>query len=150
MIEQTTAHQDDRVIAALAHGSILLGLLTNGLGGIGASLVIWLSQKEKSAYVAAQALQALVYQIVTGVISVLFWCLWGALWMALLLPPLIANPEAYETNPPPGLWIGLILMIVPFGVMGLVTLYGLWSALRSFNGHDFKYIVIGNWLKDRK
>jgi uncharacterized Tic20 family protein len=150
MSEERTITQDERVLAGLAHGSILLGVWTNGIGGIAAALVIWMSQKEKSAYVAAQALQALIYQVATGVISLLLWCFWGAVWMALLLPPLIADPEAYETSPPPGLWVGLILMIVPFGIMGLTILYGLWGALRSFNGHDFKYIIIGNWLEDRK
>jgi uncharacterized Tic20 family protein len=147
---KVATEQDERVLAGLAHGSIFLGALTNGVGGIGVALVIWLSQKEKSAYVAAQALQALVYQAVTFVIAMLVWCFWGMLWMAMLLPPLISNPEAYETDPPATLWIGLILMIVPLAIMGLTVLYGLWGAVRCFNGHDFKYVIIGNWLENRK
>ena len=150
MTERTTGHQDDRVIAALAHGSILLGLLTSGLGGIGAALLIWLTQKEKSAYAAFQALQAAVYQVVAFIVSMVAWFGWGLLWMALLLPPLFTNPAAYDKAPPPGLWVGLILMVVPIGISGLFHLYALWGAVRCLGGHDFKYAVIGNWLERHK
>lgn len=150
MDEQTVVTQDERVLAGLAHGSILLGLFTNGIGGIVAALVIWLIQKEKSAYVAAQALQALIYQAITFIVTMLAWCCWGALWAVMFLPPMLSNPEAYENVPPPGLWIGLILMIVPFAIWGLTILYGLWGAARCFGGHDFKYAVIGNWLEGQK
>jgi uncharacterized Tic20 family protein len=150
MVEQTTVHQDERVMAALAHGSILLGLLTSGLGGIGAALLIWLTQKEESAYAAFQALQAAVYQVVAFVVSMLAWFGWGLAWMAMLLPPLFANPAAYDKAPPPGLWVGLILMVVPIGISGLIHLYALWGAVRCLGGHNFKYAVIGNWLERHK
>jgi uncharacterized Tic20 family protein len=60
MNEQLTIAQEDRLLASLAHGGILFGLVTNGIGGIAIALIIWLTQKGKSAYVAAQSLQALV------------------------------------------------------------------------------------------
>jgi uncharacterized Tic20 family protein len=147
MSQQATPTQDERVLAGLAHGSILLGIFTSGLGGLVAALVIWLVQKEKSAYVAGQALQALVYQAVTFIGTMLVWCCWGVFWMALFLPPLLSNPDAYQTTVPPGLWIGLVLIIIPFFVWGLTILYGLWGAVRCFGGHDFKYAIIGDWLK---
>jgi uncharacterized Tic20 family protein len=146
MSEQGTVDRDERTLAGLAHGSILLGLFTNGVGGILAALVIWLVQKEKSAYVAGQALQALVYQAVVFVVTMLAWCCWGVLWMVVLFVPLFSNPTAWETAPPAGLWVGLILMLVPLGIWGLTILYGLWGAVRCFGGHDFKYAIIGNWL----
>jgi uncharacterized Tic20 family protein len=141
--------QEERVLAGLAHGSILLGLLTNGVGGVVAALVIWLLQKQKSAYVAAQALQALVYQTVVFLVTMVAWCCWIMVWMILLLPPIIANPAAYETTPPPGLWAGLILMVVPLGIWGLTILYGLWGAVRCLGGHAFQYAVIGKWLESQ-
>jgi uncharacterized Tic20 family protein len=147
MSEQTRPNQDERVLAGLAHGSILIGIMTNGVGGVVTALVIWLLQKDKSAYVAAQALQALVYQTVTFLVTMVAWCCWGALWVATFLPAMMANPEAYETAPPAGLWIGLILMVVPLGIWGLSILYGLWGGVRCLGGHDFKYAVIGNWLE---
>ena len=150
MSEQVTLKQEEKALAGLAHGSIVLGIFTNGVGGIVATLVIWLLQKEKSAYAAAQALQALVYQAATMIVTMLAWCCWGVLWVAMFLPPLLANPGAYQTAPPPGLWIGLILMIIPFTIWGLSILYGLWGAARCLGGHDFKYAIIGNWLEGQQ
>lgn len=147
MSEQGTIKQDERVLAGLAHASILLGPFTSGIGGIIAALVIWLIEREKSAYAASQALQALLYQALAFFVTGLAWCCWGILWMVMLLPPLFANPEAYETTPPAGLWLGLILMVVPIGLWGLTMLYGLWGAARCLGGHDFKYAILGKWLE---
>jgi uncharacterized Tic20 family protein len=150
MGKEDVVKQEERVLAGLAHGSILLGILTNGIGGIAAALVIWLTQKEKSAYATGQALQALVYQITITVLTWLLWCCWGATWLGMLLPSLLANPDAYQATPPPGMWVGMGLMLVPFGIMGLTTLYGLWGAVRCLSGHDFKYVIIGRWLERQR
>jgi uncharacterized Tic20 family protein len=150
MMDEPTPTQNEKLLAGLAHGSIVLAPLTNGLGGIAASLVIWLVQREKSAYVAGQAVQALAYQALTLIVTMLAWCCWGALWMVLLLPPILVNPAAYETTPPPGLWIGLILMLVPVAIWGLTILYGIWGAVRALGGHDFKYAIIGKWLTEQQ
>jgi uncharacterized Tic20 family protein len=146
MSEEVAVSQDERVLAGLAHSSILVGFFTNGVGGIAAALVIWLTQKEKSDYAAFQALQALVYQVVTLFLVGLMWCCWGVLWAAMILGPLFSDPRVYNHEPPAGLWIGLALMIVPLGIWGLTFIYGLWGGVRCFGGHDFKYAIIGNWL----
>ena len=147
-MEQAVAvSSNERNLAALAHASILVGMFTSGVGGILVALVIWLTQKEKSAYVAFQALQALVYQVAVFLVTMLAWCCWGLLWMALLFLPLLTNPEAYETGVPPGLWAGLCLMIIPLAIWGLTLLYGLWGGVRCLSGHDFKYALVGGWLE---
>jgi len=146
MSEQIAPTQDERMLAGLAHGSILLGVFTSGIGGIITALVIWLVQKEKSAYAAGQALQALVYQAVVFIVTMLAWCCWGALWMLMIFVPLMGNPQAYEYAPPAGMWLGLVLMVVPIGIWGLTILYALWGAVRCLGGHDFKYVIIGDWL----
>lgn len=149
MSDATNLTQDEKVLAGLAHGSILLGIFTSGIGGIVTALVIWLVQKEKSAYVAAQALQALVYQSVTFIVTMLAWCCWGLLWMVLIFVPLTSNPAAFEAAPPAGLWVGLFLMVVPFAIWGLIILYGLYGGVRCLGGHDFKYAIVGNWLNSQ-
>jgi uncharacterized Tic20 family protein len=149
MSEEPSVSQDERVLAALAHASIVLGLFTSGVGGIVAALVIWLVQKEKSAYAAGQALQAVVYQVATFLLTMLVWCCWGIVWMLLFLPALISNPDAYQTTPPPGLWVGLVLMVIPFGIWGLTILYALWGAVRCLGGRDFRYAIVGNWLANQ-
>jgi len=149
MSDQVTLTQNEKTLAGLAHGSILLGLFTSGVGGIVTALVIWLVEKEKSAYVAAQALQALVYQAVTFIVTMLAWCCWGVLWMVMILGPLSANPSAYDAAPPAGMWFGLFLMLVPLVIWGLTILYGLWGAARCLGGHDFKYAIVADWLKGK-
>ena len=61
--------QDEKTMAMLAHGGALLNVLT-GIGGIIVALVVYLIQKDKSPWVAFQALQSLIYQTV---VSVVFW-----------------------------------------------------------------------------
>ncbi len=136
--------QNERVLAGLAHGSIVLGVLTNGIGGIGVALAIWLTQRHKSAHVARHALQALVYQVTVTAVGWLAWCCWGVLWLLMLTATAISGSTA---DPPPAVWAGLALMIIPAAIAGLTVLYGLWGAGRSLSGHDFKYAFIGDWLE---
>jgi uncharacterized Tic20 family protein len=146
MSAEISVAQEERTWAGIAHGSILLAPFTSGLGGIVAALVIWALQKEKSAWVADQALQALVYQALAFLLTTVAWCCWGVLWTLLILVPIAGDPAAYETTLPAGFWVGLALLIVPLGLWALTILYGLWAAVRSFGGHDFKYVIIGQWL----
>jgi uncharacterized Tic20 family protein len=150
MTQPMTVSQDEKVLAGLAHGSILLGAFTSGIGGIVAALVIWLTQKDKSAYTAFQALQALVYQVAVTLLTFIAWCCWGFLWMAMFLPQIMSNPEAYQNTPPSGMWIGMFLMVIPLAIWGLTILYGLWGAVRCLGGHDFEYVVVGKWLASNK
>lgn len=149
MTQEGSVPQNEKTLAGLAHGSILLGLFTNGVGGIVAALVIWATQKEKSEYVAGQALQALVYQAATFLLTMVAWCCWGLVWTALILVPLAAAPNAYDQAPPAGLWIGLFLILVPLAVWGATIVYGLWGAARCLKGDDFRYALIGRWLESQ-
>ena len=148
MASEEGISRDEKTLAGLAHGSIVLGLFTNGVGGILAALVIWLTQREKSAYVGAQALQALGYQAIVFAVTMTIWCCWGALWMAMIFLPLFSDPVSEEAVLA-GTWGGMLLMVVPLSLWAVTTLYGLWGAARCLGGHDFKYVVIGNWLEDR-
>jgi uncharacterized Tic20 family protein len=149
MSQEVSVTQDEKTLAALAHGSILLGLFSNGIGGIVATLVIWATQKEKSRYVALQALQAMVYQALTFLLVMLAWCCWGLVWTAMILVPLSASPGAYDQAPPASMWIGLFLIIVPLALWGVTMLYGLWGAARCLGGQDFQYPLIGRWLESQ-
>ena len=133
---------DERVTAALAHATVI----AYGLGAVGA-VVMWLLQKEKSKYVAFQALQAAVYQLVGLLVYIIGWSCWGCLY-GLSFIPMIANAQKYKDAPPPiFFFISLGLMAVPLGLMGLWMLYGLWGAWRAFQGRDFRYIVLGRMLE---
>jgi len=133
---------DERVMAAIAHGLVIV---VYGLGAVGA-VVMWLLQKEKSRYVAFQALQAAVYQLVGLLVQLIGWGCWGCLY-GLSFIPMIANAQKYKDAPPPVFLISLGLMVLPLGLMGLWILYGLWGARRAFQGRDFRYMVLGRMLE---
>jgi uncharacterized Tic20 family protein len=119
--------EDERVMAALAHASIILNLFT-GIGGIIAAVVIYLVRKEQSAWVAFQALQAAVYQGVTvlatfilGIVAVAL----TAVLVGLCLFPLI----------------GLLVLAA--------LLYGCYAGYLCYQGKDFKYPWIADLLAQK-
>jgi uncharacterized Tic20 family protein len=134
------ASEEERVFAALAH----MGVFANGfalLGIIGA-LLIWASQGKRSAYVAAHALQALVFQVFMLLFSLLLLLLGSSVLMLAFLPAIL-RPDLYESDPPVAfrmtlLVVGLILMSFIFGVLSY-ALAGAWAAWR---GRSFGYVLV--------
>ncbi|MCB0026832.1 MAG: hypothetical protein KDE28_02930, partial [Anaerolineales bacterium] len=59
----------------------------------------------------------------------------------LLVPITSAAPAGSE--PPPGFWALMFSMFIPFAIMGLFWLYGIWAAIRTWQGRDFNYPLIG-------
>jgi len=135
--------QDDMTMAALAHAGILLGLFTNGLGGIVVALAIWLYEKERSSWVAFQALQALVFQIALLAVTLLAGGVVGVAWTVVgILAALIVGLCLI----PPALALTLLLLIVPLG--GLV--YGLYAAYETYSGREFRYWLVADFLEKER
>ncbi|MDY6877041.1 MAG: DUF4870 domain-containing protein [Chloroflexota bacterium] len=137
--------QDDRILAALAHASVILPFW----GLIGA-IVVWVTQREKSRFVSFQALQGTIYQfipILTGFAG--FACyMCSFLGMFLLIPMSGTEPGAVDNV------LATIATIFPFCVLGLFmlvgfafVLYGLYGAVCVLRGNDFRYALIGPWLE---
>ncbi len=135
--------QEDRLLAALAHAAIITGMIAPIAG-----LLIYITQKEKSAYAARQGLQAAIYQLLGLLVMILAWACWGGFYTISLIP-LIANADKYQDAPPPIFWVGLGSMICPFIVMAIWGLYGLWGTVRAWMGADFRYILIGQMVEKR-
>ena len=112
---------DEKTWATLAHVSILLGAITVGLLGPVAAFVIWLVKKDESDYVAEQALQSLIYQIVVGVLSWIMWIVIGVLSAFVIGICLIP--------------IGLLLNLAAVG-------YGCYAAYICSLGQEFRYPFI--------
>lgn len=143
MVEKTQRTQDERLLAALAHAAVVTGYIAPVAG-----ILIYVTQKEKSAYAAGQALQAAVYQLVGLLLIIIAWVLWGFCY-TLTFIPLIAAPEQFQDAPPPIFWVGMGSMIIPLILMGLWGIYGLYGALRTWSGADFHYAFIGRRVADR-
>jgi uncharacterized Tic20 family protein len=125
MAETTTMDKgtDDNLMAAIAHAGILvLGVLL--------PVVIWLIKKEKSKYVAFQALQAAVYQLAVFVVFI-------GLWFVFMILAIFTGG------------LGGILMILLLPLVLIAVVYGLYGAYMCYQGKDFKYVLIGNMLAKR-
>lgn len=141
-MEQENLSTENRLLAALTHGSIV----AQGIG-ILVGLFVYMTQRDKSRWVAFQALQAAVFQLINLIIIIAMWFVWGAFYGLSMIPLFIqaeANPEA---APPAIFWISLVSMVVPLIFMAIVGLYGLWGGLCTWQGKDFRYLLVGGWLE---
>lgn len=110
-------------------------------------VLVYITQRDKSRYAAFQALQASVYQLINFIITISLWLIWG-LFYGLSMIPLIQQAETNPDAAPPLIfWLSLLGMVIPLIYMTLVGLYGLWSAVRTWQGKDFRYFLIGRWLE---
>jgi len=131
---QPLSPADERTWAMLAHLSVLLNLVT-GFLGVGAALLIYLMYKERSRYVAYQAMQSFLMQL-------LFWAGGGVLiavmWaIVLALTPILVG---FFLMPIAGL-LTLLIGIFPF----VALVYGVIGSIETSNGKDFRYWLVGDW-----
>jgi uncharacterized Tic20 family protein len=133
---------ENRLLAALAHGSVVI----QGIGII-VGVLVYINQRDKSRFAAFQALQAAIYQLFALILIIGLWMAWTACYMLSMIPLISMMDAAPNAPPPPLFFIGLGSMMIPFAVMVVVWLYGLWAGLRVWGGHDFRYVLIGRWLE---
>jgi uncharacterized Tic20 family protein len=123
---------DERTWAMLAHLSILLNLISGFLGII-AALLIYLAYKNRSSYVAYQSMQAFIFQLVWwlggGLLVGLVWATTGIL--SLLIVGLVLIPLA------------CVVSLIPLAAL----IYGIVGAVDCNNGKDFRYWLIGDWVR---
>jgi uncharacterized protein len=130
--EPPLSPSDERTWAMLAHLSVLLNLVTGFLGII-AALVIYLVYKNRSRYVAYQSMQSFVFQLIWwfggGILAGLFWVLTGI--TSVVLIGLLCIP------------LSCVISLLPLAAM----VYGVIGAISCNNGQDFKYWLIGDWVR---
>lgn len=123
---------DERTWAMLAHLSILVNLISGGLG-IVAALLIYLVYKDRSRYVAYQSLQAFLFQLIFWLGG---WTLVGIAWaisglLSAVLVGCLFMPFA------------LLLSLVPIGAV----VYGVVGGIQCSQGEDFRYWLVGEWAQ---
>jgi uncharacterized Tic20 family protein len=127
---------DERTWGTLAHLSTLLNLVT-GFGGPIAVLIIYLIYKDRSRFVAYHALQSMVFQLIWwfggGILIGLMWAIVGGL--SMILVGIILIPFAVLFT--------LVLLLLPVGAL----VYGVVGAVQVNQGHDFKYWLVGDWVR---
>lgn len=116
---------DEKTWAILAHLSTLLSVISGGLLGPAAAFAIWLIKKEESDYVAKQALQSLIYQIVAAVLS---WLMWISIAVLSAIVVGICCMPA-----------GILIQLAMIG-------YPCYAAYVCSLGQEFKYPLIGDMV----
>lgn len=136
---------DERKLAALAHASIIANIFN--LAGMFAALLIWALERERSAFVRAHALQALLYQGMVLLFSIVLVAMWGVCLVVSLLPAAL-RPDLYRNSPPNSFWIALLGLIIPLGFGLLAMLYALYGAYQVYRGQPFRYPLAGRIVND--
>jgi uncharacterized Tic20 family protein len=123
---------EERMWAMIAHLSILLNLISGFLGII-AALLIYLVYKNRSKYVAYQSMQAFLFQLIWwfggGIVTGFVWVVTGIL--SAVLVGLVLIPLA------------CVISLIPLASL----VYGVLAAVRCNNGEDFRYWLIGDWVR---
>ncbi len=134
---QSTARQrsadlsnEEMTMAALAHASVLLGIASGGIAGIAAAFLLWLAYRDRSRYVAFQAMQSLVFQLACAGITFL-----GALAGALSILTICLIP------------LGLPLLLAAVALPIAALFYGLYAAYETYYGADFRYWQVGDFVE---
>jgi uncharacterized Tic20 family protein len=140
-----TINQNDRIMAALAHVTVILPMM-----GLIAPIVIWATQKDKSEFIAFQALQAVVYQLTL----ILIWFLGMACYMCSFFGMFIFTIPFSSAGGSDSFPFEAFGVFFPFLIMAILmvggliyVVYGLIGAFMVLSGRDFRYILIGRWLE---
>ncbi len=124
-------HDEERTWAMLAHLSVLLNLFTGFLGPV-AALIIYLAFQDRSRYVAYQALQSLIMQLILwvagGLLAAVVWAITVPLMIVLvgfcMLP------------------FAILVSLLPLAAL----VYGVIGAVQANNHENFRYWLIGDWV----
>jgi uncharacterized Tic20 family protein len=123
---------EERTWAMLAHLSCLLNLATGFFGAI-AALIIYIIFKDRSRYVAYQAFQSMIMQLICwiggGILIAAAWTL-SSILMAVVVG-IFCMPFA------------CVLSLIPFANVG----YSIIGAVKCNQGEDFKYWLVGDWVR---
>jgi len=124
---------DERTWAMLAHLSYLLNFVT-GFLGVAAPLIIYVVYRDRSRYVAFQAMQAFVFQLITwvgaGMIIGFTWVITtvlSAVFIGLLCLP-----------------FACLISLLPLAA----PVYSVIGGLECNQGKDFRYWLVGELVRD--
>ncbi len=135
---------DEKILAALSHAAVIFPLL-----GPVVPAGIWAFQRQKSKYVRFHAMQAMGYQTyglwlwLVGMFLSIFVLMFGVILLEIAL---IDFPNALAMSQ---LIIQPIFFLIILGSWGLFFLGGVIGAVFCMLNREFRYPIIGNWLKQK-
>ncbi|MFP4323402.1 MAG: hypothetical protein ACLFTK_13190 [Anaerolineales bacterium] len=148
----------ERLYAALAHAigpiTIALMLIFDGglywLGMLFFTVLIYSSYREKSALVRFHARQALAAQLLGTVGWLIAVTLGAAAWVILLMISLVLILLLVGLILTPVVAIvGPLAFLASFALPLGVAVFGAIGAWETWNGKDFRYPILADWLDNR-
>ena len=130
--------KEEKLMALLSHLSMFIPNI-----GILAPIIIWVTNKEKSDFVRFHALQAIFFQLIFFILTMLFMFV-GIILMLVSIPwfDLSSNAE-----PGIALFLSMIFMFLFFPLWLIFGIYAVVASIKSYRGKIFKYTIIGNIIK---
>jgi uncharacterized Tic20 family protein len=146
----------DWTAAAIAHAAVCLTVGLGPAGGIGliigpaVALAIYVVYRARSRFVALHALQSLAYQV-AGSVSISLLSVLGAsaVLTAWGLAGLSADATGSAELRVPALPLTLVVAGVVLSVLLSWVAYGVYAAYQVYQGRDFRYWLIGDWVAGR-
>ena len=145
---------DERLWAAIAHGSIWITLL-GGLFTVGfviplsifIPLVIYFLYRKQSDYIAFHALQAFVLQLIATVGVLTVAVVGGTAWVigmiiAVLAVAIIAGIVLVPLWGIIGILLALVIFVTPFAAL----LFGTIATIQTYHRRDYRYPLIARWV----
>ena len=143
MIEQAISDtisptSDERMLGALAHFFGIIG-----------SLIIYLSQKDKSRFVRFQAAQALAFDLIVMLaMFVVFFCLFGVMFIGMFGTMFAGLNSAGPSES--FSWFMILPTMFPFGMFACIFPFSMTiliarilATVAVFSGKDFRYPWLG-------
>ncbi len=138
-----TGSGDDTLLAGLSHLSIFI------LGVILPLIIFLLNRDKPRPYLTYQSLQALVWQLASFVLLIVFSCCWVLLYVGLFPVAILTDGGSGTAGATTGLMAALLFCFM--GLFGIVLLgyYGVAvaGAVRAFQGKPFTYPLVGRWAR---
>lgn len=143
MKSELSPTQDDKITSALAQATIVLPMW-----GVIAAIVIWATQREKSAYIRDQALQALGWQVsLVAVWFVGMFCYLASFFSVFTSMAVMESGSGSAAGPPAALLLPFFSMGLIFLSMFVFVVVGLFAAVRNLQGQQFTYPLLGHWVR---
>ncbi|MCS7071661.1 MAG: DUF4870 domain-containing protein [Anaerolinea sp.] len=146
--------RDEKLWAAVAHASVWLtvlgGVLTAGTLvplSIFIPLIVYFMFRRQSDYVAFHALQSFTIQILGTVGALALLVVGGLIWSIGMVIALLTMIVLIGFILVP-LWgiVGIVLALAVLLLPVAMTLFGTIAAIETYNGRDYRYPKVANWI----
>jgi len=127
----------ERVWAAIGHWAALFGFLPLPFINVAGPLLVFIMERDESAYAAFHAKQSLYLQVVVEVV------VWAGMILGLLVFWMIAG--LLGTQGP--WWLSFLVVSLWYVLRLAAVLYAVLAGIKVYQGVNFEYVVVGHFAR---